>query len=174
MTRTSTGRPSQWMAAVGSDPRVATLPDGLGVLAIYPPDREGADRAFFGLAAPHCRVSDGRTVVWQPPTPDDGFAGHLEAGTHVMDAELIGPGLPTTVAAKLGGRGPGAVLRWTQLEVTAKVSGIPAHLLLAGRVPMPDIPMDSAIVGDLAVTLARRDAQQHVSESTQEDTYALD
>ena len=146
------------MVAVGSDPRVVALPDGLGILAIYPPDREGADRAFFGLAAPHCRVSDGRTVVWQPPAPDDEVDSHSEVSTYVMDAELIGPGLPARVAAKLSG-GPPAVLRWTQLEVTAKVSGIPVHLLLAGRVPMPDIPMDSEIVGDLAVTVARSDAQ---------------
>ena len=160
---------------MGSDPQVVALWDGLGVLAIYPPDRQSADRAFFGLAAPHCRVSDGRTVVWQSLAQGGEVDGHpSESGPHVMDVEFIGSGLPAQVATKLGGSGPSAVLRWTRLEVMAKVSGIPALLLLAGRVPMPDIPMESGIVGDLAVTVACIEGQQDMSESTQEDSYALD
>lgn len=159
---------------MGSDPGFVALPDGLGTLAIYPTRGMGADRVFFGLVDPHCRVSDGRTVVWQPPTRDSERTAHPDVGAYVIDVELIGRGLPARVAAKLGGGGPSAVLRWTQLEVTAKVSGIPAHLLLSGRVPVPDLPMDSAIVGDLAVTLARCDAQQQVSYGTQEEAYALD
>lgn len=159
---------------MGSDPRVVALSDGLGLLVIYPSDRGGADTTLYGQTTPHCRVSDGRTVVWQPPVSYCELDGHSEPGTYVMDAELIGPGLPTGVAAKLGGGGPSAVLRWTQLEVTAKVSGIPVHLLLAGRVPMPDIPMESEIVGDLAVSWARGGVQQGVRESTREGPYALD
>jgi hypothetical protein len=157
---------------VGSSHRVVALPDGLGALAIYPPDHQSADRSLFGLAAPHCRLSDGCTVVWHPTSVERRFAGLLQTATCFMDAELIKPGLPVGVASQLGDRESSSVLRWTRLEVAAKVTGVPVHLLLTGRAPMPDIPMASVVVGGLAVTVATSDSQCCVNGSRQEDARA--
>ena len=135
---------------MASEAQVVELPAELGTLTVYSPDGSGANRSLFGVREPHARLSDGRTVVWNPPTGQRADGGNC---IFVVDAEWVDPGPPAGVAERLGCSGPGAALRWTQLEVVAKATGVPVHILLAGGAP-PPIPTTSLLLGNLAVSLA--------------------
>ena len=138
------------------------MPSKLGVLEVHPARSDGPDSGFFGSPAAHCRVSDGRTVVWRP--------GPGHGHPHFMDAELVTQYVPDQVAGCLEADEGSPILRWTRLEVAAKSSGIPVLLLLVGSKPAPDVEIQSCIVGDLVVSFA---GSVRPSEPSREGTNAL-
>ena len=148
---------------MASEPQEFQLPLELGVLEVHPARSDGPDSGFFGSPAAHCRVSDGRTVVWRP--------GPGHGHPHFMDAELVTQDVGGHVAECLEADEGSAILRWTRLEVAAKASGIPVLLLLVGSEPAPEIEVQSCIVGDLVVSFAG--SVITASEPSREGTNAL-
>ncbi len=107
-----------------------------------------------GDPAPHSRVADGRTIVWD--VPDDAARLRLPAA---VDAESIGTHVPSHVARTLSGDPSELLWRWTQLEVAAKLTATPVLLLLRGGVTHTEgIWLATTVVEDLVVSMGWKTA----------------
>ncbi len=130
---------------MGSEPRIAALPGALGRVRIHTAD---ARRSLLGMPHPHARLADGRTVVWE--APDD------RPENTAVDAEAIDTPADGLVGARLGEDGVERLRRWTRLEVVAKLTRIPALLLLRGARWPSGLAVETVEIDDLIVSVGWR------------------
>lgn len=136
---------------MASSPRHLPWPDGPGRLSVHDPERMGPRRHLFGMCAPHTRLEDGRTVVFEP-------ALKSPVGAWVIDAEANSTIVPTLVSRRLRARDPAGQLReWTRLEATSKIVGIPVLVLLTrARSEDCDLDLLTAVLSDIVLTVGRK------------------
>ncbi len=121
--------------------------DAWGVVTIHPATDKGPDRTLLGSRLPHARLSDFRTVTWEP--------SHALRGRNVaLDAEALGTSMPQSVVGRLKASNPfHAQRQWTRVEVVAKLTDTPMLVLLRQDPSEPrGIVMDSQVFGGVWVT----------------------
>lgn len=93
-------------------------------------------RGHACAAGTHSRLSDGRTLCWQPG--DSARAGHA------VDGELADQAVPDVIARRLGPGVDDPWGRWTRAEVCAKLADVPILVWITTRdwPPAGDVEVD--------------------------------
>lgn len=128
-----------------------TIESGWGRISIAPVVDGGPDTSLFGIPTPHARLTDGRTVIWNPADWIEVAQRHT-----AIDAECLTAQVPSRVRGYLGCTGLLAHVRWTRLEILAKLSDEPSLLILRNGMTWKDVVCRTYLVADIVATIGVR------------------